>query len=1505
MTDTCRASIVRRICLLTLAAGAAAFAPAAYADWPTWRANAARTAVSGDMLTGKLQLHWSRRMPAPRQAWPDEPRMQFDAVGEPVAAGGMLFVPSSRCDSVTALDAASGAERWRFYADGPVRFAPAAWKAPGGEWRLFVAGDDGLLYCLDAATGELRWKFRGGPDARRVLGNGRLISAWPARGGPVVADGVVYFAAGIWPFMGVFIHALDAAGGKVVWTNDSSGSTWTMQPHKSPAFGGLAPQGYLAVLGDMLLVPNGRAVPAGLDRRSGRLLYFQHAVNHRTGNSYVAGFGAGRFISGGNIYDANTGDWKVPIDWRGVGDPPAIYQSVRTPLGQAIAAVDPNNSVEAVYADAAGGERKVRRLRHFWELPTPARPLIRAGGQLLAADANSVLAIELPDLSAVPAAPVLPALPVLPAPAPLPPRSDKPANGLLPADDDDDAPPKAAPRPKALPPTVPDRPLPAPKVAWRLGVGAEAASLLVADGRLFVVTRDSEVLCYGPGEAPQPPPSPPPAAAPPADPNAAARAAEALAAAGTPEGYCLLAGMTDGGLAEQIARQSRMHVIVVDANAAGIEALRRRLDASGLYGSRVAALAAEPLAARLPKYFASLIVSQRPEAIAAAPERLFERLRPYGGCMCLSLSGAQREALAGRVAAARLDGAELSESPRGLAVLRRAGPLKGAGTWTGQYADAGNTCASDDRRVRLPLGLLWFAAPDNRDLLPRHGHGPPEQVIGGRLFIEGPDILRAVDVYTGRRLWQRDLPGIGRNFNYTVHIPGANALGTNFAATKEGVYVARGQRCLLLGAATGQTLRELMLPDGSGSGGLSRWGYVSVWQDLLIAGATPMDFQTPDVEHAELMRVWWDAKLKRHVTSGPSRAAASLASAVRTWRDFAPVQDAAPEVLPVPAVEPDGPAAAADYRQQVKEVYSVVANFNKMLRQRDVLSKLPASLVAAARTASVTARRKAEDFAASQIEKAERLALPPPDLPPPPRTVGMIEAEIRDHLRLAGAGFDAEADLTLRQLNRELLEWCYRELPRKPRQRPGHYTHSLTASRELAVLERLTGKLLWRRTARGAFKHNAIAAGGGKVFCIDRLPDQVIQKLLFRGQATPPSALLALDARGGKLLWQADQNAFGTWLGYSADHDVLLQAARPSRDMLRDEPGGRLVAFRGSDGKLLWDTQAQYGGPCILRGRNVITQGVYRRSSSTTPEAGSLAFDLLTGQPLTRPHPLSGETIPWTWSRNYGCNTAVASQNLLTFRSAAAGFFDLAGMGGTGNFGGFRSGCTSNLVVADGVLNAPDYTRSCTCSYQNQASLALVHAADADAWTFQSLPRGKENIRRVGINLGAPGDRLADDGTLWLDWPAEGGPSPHVTVVVKGTDLLPVYFRRHPSAVRGEGLRWVAASGAEAIASLQLYLTPTTQPLRPAGKYTVSLHFAEPGSAAAGQRIFSVALQGREVLKDLDVAGQAGGALRPLVKTFRGVEVNDALTVTFQPAPNAEVPRPVLSGLEAVAEPAP
>jgi len=151
-----------------------------------------------------------------------------------------MFVGSMVSDRVTAYDTDTGNEMWRFYTEGPVRLALTV----AGDRVHFVC-DDGYLYCLRAEDGGLEWKYFGAPFDKKVLGNDRLTSIFPARGAPVVYDDTVYFATSVWPFMGVFIHALKATTGEVVWSNGGTGSMYLPQQHDRPAFAGIAPQGYL------------------------------------------------------------------------------------------------------------------------------------------------------------------------------------------------------------------------------------------------------------------------------------------------------------------------------------------------------------------------------------------------------------------------------------------------------------------------------------------------------------------------------------------------------------------------------------------------------------------------------------------------------------------------------------------------------------------------------------------------------------------------------------------------------------------------------------------------------------------------------------------------------------------------------------------------------------------------------------------------------------------------------------------------------------------------------------------------------------------------------------------------------------------------------------------------------------------------------------------------------------------------------------------------------------
>ncbi len=1278
-----------RVVAVTLAAWLVALSASCLlaGDWPQWRYDAGRGAASPDELPQDLHLQWVRQLPQPRPAWPDsQPWLQFDLSYSPVAAGKRLVVPSMITDSVTAYDTQTGQQQWRFYAGGPVRLAPIL-----DHGKVYFGSDDGYLYCLDGSQGTLLWRTRGGPSDRKVLGNQRLISTWPVRSGPVLHGETIYFTAGIWPFMGIFVHAVDAKTGSVVWTNSGQSSTYTVQPHSSPAFAGFVPRGHLTATEHGLVSPGGRTQPGCYDLQTGDFRYFSFG-GRGSGTHHVTARGEWFFASGAaaRIADGSPVGGVYPQ----VHDETALYSF----SGGEFVAQGLNVEQQAVESkDRRGQTVKSRqsRLKQLWKLPAAdlgGTLLLKAGSRFYLGGDGQVTAIE------------------------------------------------ANPGDKAA------------KTVWQGTIEGTPWTMLAADGKLFVVTMAGRIYCFG-AKRGQPKtytqPGPPKVSQPAAADSHPWRvhANGILKVTRVTEGYCVILGLGSGRLAEGLVRGSKLQVIAVDPDAKKVDAFRRRMDAAGLYGTRITAHVGDPVEFPLPPYLASLIVSEDLRLIGSEDLRLigsedlrlivsedlrlivsedlrlivsedlraagrkravpflraaFAALRPYGGVACLQVDAKRLQRAFKR---ARLAGGRLKPAGEKWSLLVREGPLSGAADWTHNYADAAQSVVSRDRRVKAPLGLLWFGGPPNDEVLPRHGHGPSPQVAGGRLLIEGGHMLRALDIYTGRLLWQRQLPDLGKFYDITGHHPGAGEIGGNYVSLEDAVYVVYGGAILELDPTNGETTREFK-PQPGPDGQRPHWGHIAAWKDLLIVTSTPVV---------------------------PARSPAS-----------------------------------------VKEMLSPVQ-------------------------------------------------------------------------------------------------------------------HS-SASRRLVVINRKTGDRLWDRQAKYGFRHNNIAVGAGKVFCIDGMSQAKRETLNRRGVSLADyrPRLMALEVRTGKEIWSTDADVFGTFLNYSTEHDVLLQAGSAFRDRARDEADTGMVAYRGADGQVIWKNLGlKHAGPCLLHHDTIITQGP--------------AYSLLTGQPKIRKHPLTGQPLPWKFTRNYGCNTAVASEHLITFRSAAAGFYDLANDGGTGNFGGFKSSCTSNLIAAGGLLNAPEYTRTCRCRYQNQTSLALVHDPEVEVWTFNSFDWDGKPVRRVGINFGAPGDRLAAGGTLWLDYPSRGGHSPDLPLELEADPAD--YFRYHSSHVEAHAdageLDWVAASGVRGVRSVAITLAKDqTQPR----KYTVRLHFAELDDLTPGQRLFDVSLQDQRVLEGFDVVKAAGGTNRAVVKQFTGVEVIDVLKVSLAPGGRQGSLPPVLCGIELVAE---
>ena len=180
--------------------------PLLAAGWSGFGGTAARDHHTDETLATSLHLAWSRQARhAPSPAWPRDDRMSFDRVNRVAVSEGRVFYGSSVDGLIRCLDAKTGQTRWTFATGGPVRFAPAVWRD-----RVFVTSDDGYLYSLATADGRLLKRWRGGPTDQRVMGNGHVISRWPARGGVVISGDIVYWAAGIWQSEGIFIRAQQA-----------------------------------------------------------------------------------------------------------------------------------------------------------------------------------------------------------------------------------------------------------------------------------------------------------------------------------------------------------------------------------------------------------------------------------------------------------------------------------------------------------------------------------------------------------------------------------------------------------------------------------------------------------------------------------------------------------------------------------------------------------------------------------------------------------------------------------------------------------------------------------------------------------------------------------------------------------------------------------------------------------------------------------------------------------------------------------------------------------------------------------------------------------------------------------------------------------------------------------------------------------------------------------------------------------------------------------------------
>jgi len=1362
-------------------------------DWPAYKKDAARSSVTAESLSFPLAERWVYQpSQPPKPAWPEPGkelnRTDFDYAFQPVMAGGLVYFGSSADDTVRALDAKTGEYVWRFTTDGPVRFAPTI-----SHSKAYVASDDGFLYCLDAKTGEHLWRFRAGPGSDRIIGNDRLIARYPCRSGALVVDNIVYVTAGMWPTEGVYLYALEADTGKELWCNDSSGNIYVDLPHAvANGFGGVAPQGYLVASEHILLVPTGRSVPAAFDRNTGRLLHYKPEKTHYHGASY----GGGVWCTAANdlYFHTNNRSQNPSEAYIGEAEPSSQDGMIVYPLatgdqichlpgkyrvlvsGDVVYAAG-KGSIDAIDLSVVRQERRIGPNDAKWTTPHSARVycLAMAGATLLTGNRDSIAAFNAAD----------------------------------------------------------------GKPVWRVDAkGQQVRGMAVADGHLAAATHTGALMCFGPGKGASPAPKQvknEPASSAISE-EQQDRAKDIIQRSGKSEGYALVVGEPGSRLAEAVARQTRLHVVSLLDDAAEVASERERLLDAGLYGSRVAVHAIEdPKHLRLPPYFADLVVVSG-RAKGVSPKECYRVLRPCGGV--LGFLGFDDNARKEFVSNADV----LRTEVEGGGVIR--GKLPGAGEWRYPWADGGRRGIGSESRVRFPIEVLWFGGPGPGRFVDRHLMPSPPISTNGRVFIQGQHHVLAIDAYNGRELWSQPIEEVGREY--------AQYYSSSIVADDDSLYVVQRDKCHRLDQATGETLSTYTIPEPviRETPPPSVPDYVDVewpktWQ---VVGPFPKG--KPPLSHQTLKTV------PQRVTVNGKECVASELKASSDILDFTAIfegyglkprrpgekQSAHPRrgkqfsyhdvgricyafaKINCPKAGKLLIGAGVDWGMQWyldgEPVFSALRNDSSSSR-RGFYNRTPCSpkdeffdvdVTAGEHVLAVmvTAGSRGWALASASMAGKARELMPVatgtnPNVPNLRDLVwgylsatddlsleAVSEPGGRGSRRAETVGKEGSAGASpFRKTGSGLVLGSY-NVPVTAGQPAESHLLCRSESKALFALDKKDGSLRWvyRPRPNRIVSNIEIAFGDGRLFLIDGTSKTDLVRARRRNQKIKAElTLVALDLADGSELWrQNDVPMLG-------DRSVLSRLKTNITHLFMGQPSwGHLVyadgvvlyganaTYDATTGKKIWQKTISPGKLPVIYGDRIIT--------STS------ALDLRTGEQCMAEDVLTGESVPWRYSRAYGCGPVAGCQNVLFFRSGSDGFFDMQ-TEGTTNFGGVRSGCARTLLAANGLLIHPQGYSGCGCSYNYKTNLALIPAPDrGDTWYVFPRRADKGLIKHMAVNFGAPGDRKDARGTAWLGYPRPmlGSICP-APVGISMDQAECAYRRRMTKAIETTDAPWVYSSG--------------------------------------------------------------------------------------------------------------
>jgi outer membrane protein assembly factor BamB len=485
-------------------------------------------------------------------------------------------------------------------------------------------------------------------------------------------------------------------------------------------------------------------------------------------------------------------------------------------------------------------------------------------------------------------------------------------------------------------------------------------------------------------------------------------------------------------------------------------------------------------------------------------------------------------------------------------------------------------------------------------------------------------------------------------------------------------------------------------------------------------------------------------------------------------------------------------------------------------------------------------------------------------------------------------------------------------MPGKLSRRPSPTHHAAM----VFALDLKSGQLLWTH-AGSWIPHRSISLGDGRLYLVQdgvapiqretalEQRRQQIAQLPKAEQAAAQRALaktevrlvLALDPATGKVLWQqpldvsfASGGSLATMSpeGRLVLFGVFLDGHYWKQFFAGDFSHRGVTVLAGNSGTLLWSRELGFRVRPLVIG--------------DTLHAEPWAFDLHTGAQRTRVNPITGQTEPWQFARpGHHCGCPAASPHALFFRSWCLGYYDLVGDFGTQHFGAQRPGCWINFLPASGLLIMPEASTGCMCAFPNMTTVVFAPTRQEKNWSYYSASGPTVPVRRLALNMGAPGDRKDTAGNLWLGFPRPAGslvlPLRMSTVMCPGGGYVSRNSTYTPIA--GTSDPWLFTSAAR---GLTRCIVPLAGRADGTALYRVRLALADPDNDQPGQRVFQIKLQGKVICPACDIVKEAGGRDRALVKEFTGIEVKDALVLELVPRSPKPTPQqmPILQGLEIV-----